>query len=214
MNADGFGYLVVEGPIGVGKTTLARKLAASMGAETLLEAPEGNPFLPRFYTRPRATALATQLHFLLQRMRQLKELRQGDLFAPLRVADYMLAKDRLFAELTLSADELSLYEQVSAQLLGEVPDPDLVIYLQAPVEVLLDRIAQRGVAYEADIDADYLQRLVAAYTRFFYNFEASPLIIVNAAEIDFAHNEADYELLFTQIQSIKKGRHYLNPLPF
>jgi len=214
MNAGGFGYIAVEGPIGVGKTTLARKLAASLGAETLLEAPAENPFLPHFYARPRATALATQLHFLLQRMRQLKELRQGDLFAPLRVADYIVAKDRLFAELTLSADELELYEQVSAQLMGEVPDPDLVIYLQAPVEVLLERVAQRGVAYEADIDADYLHRLVAAYTRFFYNFEAAPLIIVNAAEIDFAHNEADYELLFTQLQSLKKGRHYLNPLPF
>lgn len=207
-------YIVVEGPIGVGKTTLARRLAESYGGEALLEAPEENPFLERFYGNPRAHALATQMFFLLQRVRQLGELRQADMFAPVRVADYMVEKDRLFARLTLDADELALYEQISDQLLGTVPSPDLVIYLQAPVNVLLDRIAARGVHYENDLDPHYLHRLVAAYTRFFYNFEAAPLVIVNAAEIDFAHSEDDYQLLFRQIQSIKRGRHYLNPLPF
>ncbi len=210
----GLGYIAVEGPIGVGKTTLARKLAERYGGQTLLEAPEENPFLPRFYENPRPNALATQLFFLLQRVRQLKTLRQGDLFAPVRVADYIVEKDRLFAELTLEGEELRLYEQVAAQLLDEAPVPDLVIYLQAPVNVLLERIAARGVPYEANLDARYLHRLVAAYTRFFYNYEAAPLVIVNAAEIDLARSEDDFELLFEHLQRIKKGRHYLNPLPF
>ena len=207
-------YIVVEGPIGVGKTTLARRLAESYGGDTLLEAPQENPFLERFYDNQRANALATQLFFLLQRVRQLDALHQADMFAPVRVADYMVDKDRLFARLTLDADEFALYDRISKQLLGGTPPPDLVIYLQAPVNVLLERIEGRGVAYEQDLSPHYLHRLVAAYTRFFYNFDAAPLVIVNAAEIDFAHNEDDYQLLFRQIQTIRRGRHYLNPLPF
>jgi deoxyadenosine/deoxycytidine kinase len=209
-----FGYIVVEGPIGVGKTTLARRLAASYGGETLLEAPEENPFLARFYDNPRAHALPTQLAFLLQRAQQMRELDQRDLFAPVRVADFMMEKDRLFAELTLEADELDLYHRVYDQLIASAPVPDLVIYLQAPVDVLLERVARRGVEYEDRIDAHYLQRLVATYTRFFYHYEAAPLVIVNAAAINLAEGEEDYAMLFEQLQTVRKGRHYLNPLPF
>ena len=214
MAGTDFSYVVIEGPIGVGKTTLAKRLAESFGGELLLEAPEENPFLPRFYEAPRATALATQLFFLLQRVRQLKDIRQGDMFAPVRVGDFMIEKDRLFAELTLDPDELALYHQVYDQVVGETVTPNLVIYLQAPVDVLLDRIATRGVPYENSMDPQYLQRVVATYTRFFHNYESAPLIIVNAAEIDFAHRDHDYNLLFDKLRSITKGRHYLNPLPF
>jgi deoxyadenosine/deoxycytidine kinase len=207
-------YIVVEGPIGVGKTTLARRLAESFGGELLLEAPEENPFLPRFYKNPRANALSTQLYFLLHRNQQIRDLRQADMFAHVRVGDYMIEKDYLFAQLTLDAEELALYEQVYSQIVGETVAPDLVIYLQAPVNVLMDRITNRGMPYEANIDQKYLQRLVSAYTHFFYNYELAPLVIVNAAEIDIANNDGDYAVLFEKLQTIRKGRHYLNPLPF
>lgn len=207
-------YIVVEGPIGVGKTTLARRLAESYGAELMLEAPDENPFLPKFYDNPRANALSTQLYFLLHRVQQIRELHQADMFTKLRVGDYMIEKDYLFAQLNLDADELRLYEQVYAQIAGETVVPDLVIYLQAPVNVLMDRITSRGIPYEVGIDQHYLHRLVSAYTHFFYNYETAPLVIVNAAEIDIANNDGDYALLFEKLQTIKKGRHYLNPLPF
>lgn len=207
------GYIVVEGPIGVGKTTLARRLAESFDAELLLEEPQDNPFLSRFYANPRAHALSTQLHFLLQRSRQVQGLRQADMFSRVRVADYLMEKDRLFAELTLAPDELELYRQVYAHVAGEALKPDLVIYLQAPVEVLKERIAGRGIGYEQGIDEEYLQRLVSAYTNFFYDYEAAPLVIVNAASIDFANNDDDYRLLFDKLRHVGGGRHYLNPLP-
>ena len=213
MTGTDFRYIVVEGPIGVGKTTLAKRLAASLGGEVLLEAPEENPFLPRFYESPGMTALATQLFFLLQRVRQLKDLRQADMFATLRVGDFMMEKDPLFAELTLDPDEFALYRQVYEQIAGKTVTPDLVIYLQAPVDVLLGRIALRGVPYEDAMDPRYLERVASAYTRFFHHYEKAPLVIVNAAEIDFSHDGPDYDLLFGKLRSISSGRHYLNPLP-
>ena len=213
MAEPSFRYMVVEGPIGVGKTTLAKRLAASLGGEALLEAPEENPFLPRFYENPRMTALATQLFFLLQRARQLEDVRQSDMFATVRVGDFMIEKDRLFAELTLDPDELALYGRVHEQIVGERMAPDLVIYLQAPVDVLLRRIEARGIPYEDWMDPHYLERVASAYTRFFHHYDDAPLVIVNAAEIDFAHGDDDYDLLFDKLRSISTGRHYLNPMP-
>ncbi len=204
--------VVVEGPIGAGKTTLAKRIAAAVGAEPVLEQPDENPFLERFYKNPRAGALPAQLYFLFQRARQLQELRQQDLFAPVRVADYLLEKDRLFARVTLEDDEYALYEQVYGRLSLDAPVPDLVVFLQAPVDVLLERIAARGVRYEKHIERDYLLRLIDAYTRFFHQYSASPLLIVNAAEIDPVGDSRDFEQLFEAIRRTRSGRHYFNPL--
>ena len=205
------GYVVVEGPIGVGKTTLARRLADSFGSNLLLEGADENPFLEKFYENPRSAALPTQLHFLMQRSRQLKQLKQDDMFNPVRVADFLIQKDRLFAELTLDADELDLYEQVYENLTFDAQRPDLVVYLQAPVEVLLERIQQRGIKHEMWIEAAYLERLCEAYISFFYQYSDAPLLIVNATDIDFAHNEDDYNLLLEQVTESRSGRHYFNP---
>ncbi len=214
MEKDGPGYIVVEGPIGVGKTTLARRLAESFGTELLLEGADENPFLERFYENPHRNALQTQLFFLFQRVRQMEALCQGDLFRPVRVADFLMEKDRLFATLTLDDDELALYDQVASHVAVEAPAPDLVIYLQAPVPVLMERIRRRGRPGERHIDSAYLQRLADAYTRFFFQYEAAPLLIVNAAEIDLAESEMDYNSLLEQIATVGSGRHFFNPLPF
>jgi len=206
-------FIVIEGPIGVGKTTLAKKLANSFGSEILLEGADENPFMSKFYENPKAAALSTQLFFLLQRAKQMQDLRQGDMFNPVRIADFLMEKDRLFAELTLDEDELKLYEQVYAQLTIDVPEPDLVVYLQAPVEVLLQRIENRGIQNERLIEAAYLQRLSDSYVDFFHHYNDAPLLIVNAAEIDFAHNENDYQQLLERLKSVRSGRHYYNPSP-
>jgi deoxyadenosine/deoxycytidine kinase len=206
-------YIVVEGPIGVGKTSLARRLADSFGSELLLEDASSNPFLDRFYRDPRSAALPAQLFFLFQRAQQMQQLIQGDMFNPVRVADFLMDKDRLFAELTLDADELHLYEQVADKLSVEAPVPDLVIYLQAPVDVLRQRILRRGITSEKYIDEQYLNRLVDIYTRFFHDYDDAPLLIVNAAEIDPVNKEEDYQLLLRRILGVQSGRHYFNPLP-
>lgn len=206
-------FIVVEGPIGVGKTTLSKKLAKSFGSELLLEGAADNPFMSRFYENPKAAALPTQLFFLLQRARQMQDLRQADMFNPVRIADFLMEKDRLFAELTLDEDELKLYEQVYDQLTFDVPEPDLVVYLQAPVEVLLSRIENRGIYHERLIEAAYLQRLSDAYVEFFYHYTDAPLLIVNAAEVDFVNNESDYQQLFERLKTLRSGRHYYNPNP-
>jgi deoxyguanosine kinase len=206
------GFVVVEGPIGVGKTTLAKRLARSFGSNMLLEAAEENPFLEKFYENPRSAALPTQLHFLMQRTRQLKMLNQDDMFNPVRVADFLIQKDRLFAELTLDSDELDLYEQVYSNLTLDIQTPDLVVYLQAPVEVLLERIKRRGIKHEKWIEAAYLERLSDAYISFFYQYSDAPLLIVNAADIDFAHNDDEYEMLLEQVLDTRSGRHYFNPV--
>lgn len=204
-------YVVVEGPIGVGKTTLATRLAQSFGSDLLLEGASENPFLEKFYENPQAAALPTQLFFLMQRARQIKQLKQEDMFAPVRVADFLIEKDRLFAELTLEEDELDLYEQVYANLALDAPAPDLVVYLQAPTEVLLERIRKRGLPYEQFIESGYLERLCDSYVNFFYQYNDAPLLIVNAADIDFANNEQDYQLLLERILRNRSGRHYFNP---
>lgn len=205
-------FIVVEGPIGVGKTSLVRRLCGSLGAEAVLEQAAQNPFLERFYRNPRAGALPTQLYFLFQRAQQLASLKQQDLFARVRVADYLLEKDRLFARVTLDDAEYSLYEQVYAKLDIQSAKPDLVVYLQAPVDVLLERIARRGIEYEQHIERSYLERLNEAYARFFHEYEAAPLLIVNAASIDPINNQSDYDELLTAVRRMKRGRLYYNPL--
>jgi deoxyguanosine kinase len=205
-------FVVLEGPIGVGKTTLATKLASTLSAELVLDRAEVNPFLERFYRNPRAGALPAQLYFLFQRAQQLAGLKQDDLFAPLRVADYLIDKDRLFARATLDDEEYRLYEQVYAKLAIDAPKPDLVLYLQAPVEVLLARISRRGIQYEQFIDRGYLERLNDAYARFFHGYDAAPLLIVNAAAIDPANNDEDYQELLAAMRRLRKGRLYYNPM--
>ena len=205
-------FIVVEGPIGVGKTSLARRLCTSLAAQGIFEEAGENPFLERFYRNPRAGALPTQLHFLLQRAQQLGALKQADLFAPVRVADYLMEKDRLFARVTLDDAEYALYEELYAKLDIQAPKPDLEVYLQAPVDVLLERIARRGVDYEQHIERHYLERLNQAYARFFHEFEAAPLLIVNAASIDPIANQRDYDELLAAIRRMSRGRLYFNPL--
>jgi len=206
------GDIVVEGPIGVGKTSLARRLASSFDSDLLLEGADENPFLERFYQDPRTGALPAQLFFLFQRARQMQDMRQGDMFQPVRVADFLIEKDRLFAELTLDPEELKLYDQVYEHVTVDAPVPDLVIYLQAPEDVLLRRIAQRGIRYERRIDAAYLRRLSEAYARMFLNYDAAPLLIVNAAHINLVSNERDYEALLEQICITRSGKQYFNPM--
>jgi len=204
-------FVAVEGPIGVGKTTLAKRLAETFNREVLLEQAEQNPFLERFYKNPKQSALATQLFFLFQRAQQIQDLRQGDLFSPAHVTDFLIAKDPLFARINLDADEYTLYEKVYEQLTLDAPTPDLVIYLQAPTDVLMQRVRQRGIGYEQSIDSSYLEKINAAYSEFFLYYDDAPLLIVNAAQIDFAHSDRDLALLLERIGSIRHGRHFFNP---
>lgn len=207
-------FIAIEGPIGVGKTTLARRLSEDFGAELLLEHPEENPFLERFYEDPRHMALPTQLSFLMTRVRQTRELRQSDLFAATRISDFLLEKDHLFAEVTLDQDEYELYEQVYAHLTLDAPQPDLVVYLQAPVDVLLRRIEKRAHGFERKIEPAYLTRLCARYADFFHHYDETPLLIVNASEIDIVNNDRDYQALLEEIRTPPSGRRFFNPLPF
>jgi deoxyadenosine/deoxycytidine kinase len=179
----------------------------------MLERAEENPFLERFYRDPKNAALPTQLSFLFQRARQLQQLRQGDIFQPTRIADFLLDKDPLFARLNLDDEELKLYEQVYQHLTLDAPRPDLVIYLQAPVEALVRRVQRRGIGYERFIQHEYLERIANAYSQFFHHYGASPLLIVNAADINPVESEADYAALVREISRIHSGRHYFNPAP-
>ena len=211
-NPDGPRFIVVEGPIGVGKTSLARRLSQSFASELILEGADDNPFLSRFYRNRREAALPTQLYFLLQRAQQIEHLRQRDLFSPVRVADFLIEKDRLFAELNLDPMEFQLYEEVASKLDLSPPKPDLVIYLQAPAHILLQRVARRGIEHEQFIDGSYLERLGDAYAKFFHDYNDAPLLIVNAASIDPVHRESDYQELLSTILSVKRGRHFFNPI--
>ena len=204
-------FIVVEGPIGVGKTSLARRLAERLNADLLLEQVTDNPFLERFYRGGGNAALPAQLYFLFQRARQLEELRQSDLFKNVRVADFHIDKDRLFAAVNLDPQEHALYEQMYQKMDIEPPNPDLVIYLQASVDALLQRIARRGIAHEQYIDRSYLERLTEAYARHYHNFDDAPLLIVNASSIDPVSNDADFEQLLEQVHRTTSGRHFFNP---
>ena len=209
-----FRYIVIEGPIGVGKTSLAQKLADEYGSAMMLEKPAENPFLEKFYRNPSQYALSAQLCFLMQRAQQVQEFRQDDLFRGTYIADFMVDKDRLFAEITLNRDELVLYNQIFRHLTLDAPKPDLVIYLQAPIEILRARINQRGIAYEQQIRDDYLQRLSESYTRFFYDYDESALLTVNTQSVDLINNEVDYLAILEKIDNIHSGRHYFNQSSF
>lgn len=204
-------YIVIEGPIGVGKTTLCRKLAETFNYNVLLEAAEKNPFLEGFYRTPKKMALQTQLFFLMQRVQQLESLRQDDLFEPSQVADFLIEKDQLFAQLTLDDNEFRLYDQIYQHLTIDAPSPNLVIYLQAPANTLMHRIQKRGIAYEQYIKLEYLQNLNEAYAKLFHYYDAAPLLIVNSANIDPIHNEQDYQELVKLILQHPGGRTFFNP---
>ncbi len=209
-----FRYIVIEGPIGVGKTSLANKLAFEFETALLLEKPDENPFLASFYQNPKQYALSAQLHFLLQRAQQVQDFRQADMFRRAYIADFMVDKDRLFAQMTLDKDELALYEQIYTHLTLDAPKPDLVIYLQAPVETLRERIRQRGISYEQQIRDDYLLRLSESYTRFFYDYDDSALLTINTRSVDLINNVDDYQAILEKISNIHSGRHYFNQSSF
>ena len=203
-------YIVVEGPIGAGKTTLARALAEASGATLMLEDPDANPFLPRFYENTDRYALPTQLFFLFQRIDQLGTLNQSDLFRRATIGDFMLEKDALFARLNLKDDELQLYEQIYAHLKPQVPSQDLVIYLQAAPDTLIDRVQRRGVAYEERMPESYLVSLAETYTRFFYQYSGAPLLIVNSDRLNFQESQDDLGVLMERIAGMRGPREFFN----
>ncbi len=204
-------YIVVEGPIGVGKTSLSKRLAESFNYELLLENSGENPFLERFYKEPKQHALSTQLFFLLQRAQQLQELRQEDMFQPNRIADWLIDKDQLFAKENLDSDEYALYVNVFKHLTVDAPTPNLVIYLQAPTEILLDRIQRRAIPAEQFIDRRYIENLSDAYTEFFHYYNKSPLLIINTSKINLVSDDEDYQHLVDYIASNPTGTNFLNP---
>ena len=207
---DRYRYVVVEGPIGAGKTSLARVLAERTGAQALLEDPDSNPFLPGFYQDRERYALPAQLYFLFQRATQVRSLSQPDLFSGVTVADFMIDKDMLFARLTLNDDEFALYRQVHAQLQPSAPAPDLVVYLQASPETLVERVRRRGVAYERGIPDEYLVRLAENYARFFYRYEAAPVLIVNSENLNFVERSGDVDLLLQRIAGMRGRREFFS----
>ena len=207
-----FRYIVVEGPIGVGKTSLVRLLADTFHGRSILEKAEENPFLPQFYRDREKYAFQTQLFFLLSRFQQQKEMTQPDLFSQMTVCDYLFAKDRIFASLNLTDDELALYDQIFQLLHGQIPSPDLVIYLQAKPEVLLHRIRTRNLSYEKELDLEYLKKLIEAYNYYFFHYDQTPLLVVNTSEIDFVNRKEDLDQLIREIKQMRQGTWYFIPL--
>ena len=204
-------FIVVEGPIGVGKTSLAKKLSESLSGTLILEDIDNNPFLDRFYKGGRG-ALPAQLHCLFQRAKQLEILRQSDLFSSIYVADFHLEKDKLFASVNLDSSEMELYEKIYENMDIENVVPDLVIYLQANPSILLERIARRNVPSEKFIDRNYLENITESFARHYHSYDDGPLLIVNTASIDPLNNEIEYKQLLEQIKTTKGGRHFFNPL--
>lgn len=203
-------YIVVEGPIGSGKTTLARRLATHLGAATLFEDPDANPFLPGFYRDAVRHALPAQLFFLFQRLNQVRDLVQSDLFRSVTVADFMLEKDPLFAQLTLNDHELALYRQIYDHLKPQAPQPDLVVYLQAGAETLVERVRKRATNYEKTIPDEYLLRLADAYARFFHHYSGAPLLIVNSENLNFVDSAADFDLLLQRVNAMRGPREFFS----
>lgn len=210
MPSSRYRYVVIEGPIGAGKTSLARRLAERLEGETLLERPELNPFLAKFYEDPTRYALQNQLFFLLQRIQQLRELKQLDLFATVTVADFLIDKDPLFARLTLSRDELLLYQALYDSLRPQAARPDLVIYLQAQPDTLMQRVRKRGRDYEQTMTEDYLAALTDAYSRFFYHYDEAPVLIVNSEPLNFVDRDTDLDLLLERVAAMRGGREFFN----
>ncbi len=210
MNFDTYKYVVVEGPIGVGKTTLASKIAARFEAQTLLEQPADNPFLERFYRDSARYALPAQMCFLFQRANQLRAMARADLFDAQVVSDFLLDKDPLFARLTLADDELNLYHQLYEQIHPQAPTPDLVIYLQASPETLIERVRKRGVSIESGISEPYLTRLCESYSRFFHDYDQAPLMIVNTEHLNPIGRDEDFELLLTHIKNMRGKREFFS----
>jgi deoxyadenosine/deoxycytidine kinase len=203
-------FIVVEGPIGSGKTSLARLLSRHVGGEALLEDPDSNPFLPGFYQDRARFALPAQLYFLFQRVNQLRALSQPDLFTGITIADFMIDKDALFARQTLNDDEYALYRQVYAQMKPQAPAPDLVVYLQASPETLVERVRRRGVAYEHGMSDEYLVRLAEAYARFFYQYDAAPVLTVNSDHLNFVDQPGDFALLLSRMAGMRGPREFFS----
>lgn len=206
-----FPYIVVEGPIGSGKTTLAKILADKFPVDYLSEKAEANPFLPRFYQDAQRYALPTQLFFLFQRANQVKDLAQRDMFAKPIVADFFLEKDPIFARLNLDDEEYALYHQIYYHLQLKASKPDLVIYLQTPIDALVGRVEERNLSYEQDMPREYLERLANAYSEFFHNYNASPVLIVNNEKLNILKSESALELLLNRIMQIQGQREFFNP---
>lgn len=207
-----FQYIVIEGPIGVGKTSLTRLVAKEFNARLILEKPEENPFLPQFYRDRKKYAFQTQISFLLNRFQQQREIAQYDLFNQITLSDYLFAKDRIFSSMNLDDHELALYDQIYSLLNGKIPTPDLVIFLQAKPEVLHHRIKSRNIAYEKDVDLEYLKTLTEAYNYYFFHYDQGPLLVVDTSEIDFVNRKEDFNQLIREIKQMKKGTWYFIPM--
>ena len=203
-------FVVVEGPVGSGKTSLAKRISEHVNGKLILEEPERNPFLENFYKDPRSNALPTELSFLFQRSKLLENINQEELFSNTNVTDFLFDKDQIFIEMNLTQDEIELFNKVKDSLSVKPPEPDLVIYLQAPVDVLMTRINMRSPSIDALIDKAYLEKLADAYAKFFYYYERAPLLVVNAESIDPIHNDDHFQMLFTELVSVKYGKHFFN----